>query len=243
MFLVRFDDACETMKHDIWNDALEFLIGLNIRPIVGVVPFNQDPKLKCAPPNSDFWYTVRQWQNLGIEIAIHGCHHVYHNIDRKRQYLPIHSKSEFAGLPPKVQRNLIEKSLAKFQCENVRSRLFMAPSHSFDRVTLSELSQFKQIKFITDGWTLRPYIDKESGLVLVPQQIWSLKKAVKYGIWTVCFHPNDWKKDDLETFKRQILKYQDYCISFDAIASSEYETKDFIDKLSHQLYKILINLK
>src|SRR5436190_22452251 len=76
-FLLRFDDICPTMNWDIWSEIEATMVRLRIKPILAVVPDNRDPVLQVAPPVSDFWQRVRNWQDLGWTMALHGYQHLY----------------------------------------------------------------------------------------------------------------------------------------------------------------------
>lgn len=42
-YVIRLDDACPTMNHANWNRMEYLLDKYSVRPIVGVIPENQDP--------------------------------------------------------------------------------------------------------------------------------------------------------------------------------------------------------
>ena len=44
-YLIRLDDASEYMDLDKWSRMEELLDKYNIKPIFGIIPDNQDPKL------------------------------------------------------------------------------------------------------------------------------------------------------------------------------------------------------
>lgn len=44
-YLVRFDDLCPTANWDVWEPVEATLLDAGVRPLVAVVPDNQDPKL------------------------------------------------------------------------------------------------------------------------------------------------------------------------------------------------------
>ncbi len=76
-YLIRFDDICPTMNWAVWDSIEEYLIRYRVRPILAVVPDNQDPNLVIDPPRDDFWERVRHWQRMGYSIALHGYQHRY----------------------------------------------------------------------------------------------------------------------------------------------------------------------
>jgi len=60
-----------------WAEIESILLDRRIKPILAVVPDNQDPTLRIGPAVDDFWHRVRTWQNRGWTIAIHGYQHKY----------------------------------------------------------------------------------------------------------------------------------------------------------------------
>jgi predicted deacetylase len=51
---------------------MEYLGTYNIKPIVSVIPDCKDPKLNEEKPSQDFWEWVKDVQNKGWHIAVHG---------------------------------------------------------------------------------------------------------------------------------------------------------------------------
>ena len=45
-YLVRFDDICPTMNWSVWEAVEEVLVEADIKPILAVIPDNQDDHLK-----------------------------------------------------------------------------------------------------------------------------------------------------------------------------------------------------
>ncbi|HET8715597.1 MAG TPA: DUF2334 domain-containing protein, partial [Holophagaceae bacterium] len=96
-YILRFDDICPTMNWEVW-EAIEALLDRHgVKPILAVVPDNQDPKLQVDAPRADFWDRVRGWQAKGYTIALHGYQHRY--INRNAGIMGLTHQSEFAGLP------------------------------------------------------------------------------------------------------------------------------------------------
>src|SRR5438034_10018621 len=103
-YILRLDDACPTMNRDMWDRIEELLDRLSIRPIVGVIPENADMSLNCSAADSTFWDRVRTWEKKGWSIALHGFTHARHATPRDAEALvPIHSETEFAGVPLEQQ--------------------------------------------------------------------------------------------------------------------------------------------
>jgi predicted deacetylase len=226
-YIVRLDDACPTMRRDAWSQLEEALDELRIRPIVGVIPDNQDKGLFLSPPDPRFWDRVRSWQEKGWSIALHGLHHQYHAIPAAAEaLLPLHTKSEFVGLSLDEQRRKVARGYALLRAEDIRPRLFMAPSHSFDRDTLRALRDETDIRIITDGYALRPYRDGD--FIWLPQQLWRFR-WMPVGIWTVCLHPNSLGEHELDTVVARLRRLSRRVISVDAALEACKGSKGLVD--------------
>src|SRR5258706_11301801 len=77
-YLIRLDDACPEMDSERWQRVEEVLDEFKIKPIIAVVPDNQDNDLKRQSIDPVFWDKVRRWQSKGWAIAMHGHTHVMH---------------------------------------------------------------------------------------------------------------------------------------------------------------------
>jgi predicted deacetylase len=65
------------MNWAVWRSVEQALLELDVKPIVAVVPDNQDAALKVGEENKNFWDDVRAWQERGWTIGLHGYQHVY----------------------------------------------------------------------------------------------------------------------------------------------------------------------
>ncbi|MGA8259743.1 MAG: DUF2334 domain-containing protein [Arenicellales bacterium] len=190
-YLLRFDDVCPTMNWRVWERIEPTLVENGIKPILAVVPDNQDPKLMVDAPRADFWARVRAWQAAGWCIALHGYQHRY--VTREPGLIGLNTFSEFAGLPETEQRDKLVRALAIFSDNGVRADAWIAPAHSFDLVTLRLLLELG-IDTISDGVYFRPV--RHHGALWIPQQLWDFK-AMPAGLWTVCIHCNAWDEADI----------------------------------------------
>ena len=201
-YLVRFDDICPTMNWSAWETIEAHLQRHAVKPILAVVPDNQDPKLMVDPPRENFWDRVRQWQAQGYTIALHGYQHRY--VNRNPGLMRLTPQSEFAGLPAAEQEAKLRAALAIFAREGVRVDAWVAPSHSFDRATVGILARLG-ISVISDGLWHRPFTDGQ-GTTWIPQQLWAFR-ARPEGVWTVCCHHNDWSERRIEAFGESLRAY------------------------------------
>lgn len=189
-YLYRMDDITPDMD---WGQFWRYM-GLfekhGVRPILGVVPDNQDPALSRGKPNKDFWKILRELKEQGMaDIAQHGYRHKLHQTALGK-YLGITGASkpmsEFAGLPYEVQYERIAAGQRILDNEGLRTDIWMAPCHTFDPVTLKVLRDLG-FRRITDGISLYPF--RHKGLVFIPQQLWQ-PRWFPVGILTVCIHSN-----------------------------------------------------
>ena len=214
-FLLRFDDICPTMDWKLWQQVEKILIQENIKPILAVIPDNQDETLHQGEPNEKFWERIRAWQNLGWTIAIHGYQHRF--VTQDAGILGLRNYSEFAGLPLPEQRAKIAKGLVIFHAQGVRPKLWVAPAHSFDLNTIEALNSFG-IRAISDGFGLYPHRDSRGNL-WIPQQLGKLR-PVPWGVWTLCVHLQDPYYRDLANFRRIIRKVRRRTTTFPEVAKA-----------------------
>jgi predicted deacetylase len=238
-YLIRFDDICPTMNWIIWNQIEAILIEADIKPILAVVPDNQDSKLMLEQPNPFFWEKVRYWQSLGWTIGLHGYQHSYVTTDSG--IIGINNRSEFAGLPLAEQERKLVKALQIFKRENVTPNLWIAPAHSFDKATVKILHKYG-IRCISDGYFLLPHVDTQ-GVMWLPQQLWRFKGR-PCGLWTVCFHHNGWNTSEIERLKQDITRYKNSITTVTSVCSHFSSRRlHFFETFMPKAYLGLMNLK
>jgi predicted deacetylase len=199
-FLLRMDDACQTMDGRKWQMLEELFDGLGIKPVVAVVPDNQDPELQRDNPDPEFWDKVRSWQAKGWTIAMHGYQHVLHNT-KSKLVLPFYEHSEFAGLPYEQQAEKIRRSWKIFGSQGVEPTVWIAPAHCFDLLTLKAVRAETPIRIVSDGIARDQYY--EAGFHWIPQQLWGLTEK-KAGLWTICLHPNTMTEQHIASLRHSI---------------------------------------
>lgn len=204
-YLIRFDDICPTMCWATWNEIERILIANDVRPILAVVPDNRDPELKREPPKSNFWDRVRDWQERGWTIALHGYQHLY--VTRSRGLIGLNQYSEFAGLDYGDQYSKLAAGLQILDVERVHPQLWVAPAHTFDSETLKALRALA-ITDISDGFGLYPHTDSD-GTYWIPQQLGRFH-FFPTGLWTVCIHIDDPVHADTRMFARHINKFRPF---------------------------------
>jgi predicted deacetylase len=238
-FLIRFDDMCPTLNWEVWDKVEQVMIDEGVKPILSVIPDNQDPELLEAEPNELFWDRVRAWQARGWTIGLHGYQHRY--VTNEAGIVGLNSYSEFAGLPYDEQLAKLQKGLAVFGREGVRADVWVAPAHSFDGNTLRALMSLG-VRSVSDGMALYPHRDSQ-GVLWVPQQLWRFRPA-PFGVWTICMH----HKDDMyvrpEFFRQCIREYRQSISSFEEVAKT-YGQRSYglADAAFSTLWKLAIQVK
>ena len=226
-YLIRFDDICPGMNWRMFGEIERICDGAGVRPMLAVVPSNQDPKLDVDSKRDDFWQRVREWQARGWTIGLHGFQHRY--VTRDAGLIGLNDRSEFAGLPAAEQTEKLEQGLEIFRKEGVRAEVFIAPGHSFDAATVASLRALG-VGAISDGFFLSAHRDS-AGTLWVPQQIWSFRYR-PFGLWTVCYHHNGWRDGDLKRFAADVAAYRSRITSFAEVSSAPHiRSKSWTDDL------------
>ena len=237
-YLVRFDDICPTMDWESWDKVEKVLISEGIRPILAVVPDNRDENLIFGKENEHFWLKVRTWKKMGWSIAIHGYQHLYQTDDSG--LLGLNKYSEFSGLSYEQQSKKLQKALKIFESHDVKPNLWVAPAHSFDKVTVRVLSDLG-IEVISDGFFKRPV--KYMNMIWIPQQLWKFRHF-RSGIWTVCYHVNGMKKEELERICSDLNQYNESIISLDyVLKNTSINSFTIFDNIFSKVWVRLIKLK
>ncbi len=245
-YLIRMDDACPTMDLSKWRRVEDALDRFGIKPIVAVVPDNQDHWLMIDPPNAGFWDMVRGWRSKGWTIAMHGDTHVMRETEAK-MVLPFYKRSEFAGLPYEAQAEKIRRAWRIFMSQEIEPTVWIAPAHCFDWVTLKAIFNETSIRIVSDGIARDTYFER--GFHWLPQQLWSLQER-KAGLWTVCLHPNSITKEQASEFERAIERdYASRITSVDKVTLTK-RRKTIIDRayfkyfwMRRDAYSVLLNAR
>ena len=149
-----------------------------VKPLIGVVPANQDTMLHIEKPRIDYWEYLHTLQSEGWCIAQHGCTHIYNT--HKKGCFPLNALSEYAGNSYEEQYASLEKGQKILKGHQIDTDIFMAPAHSYDYNTLKALRELGFTK-ITDGFGRQPY--QWQGLTFYPisfKQSNSLKQEKGY---------------------------------------------------------------
>ena len=227
-FIVRIDDVHEGMNFVRFNDFINTLSMLSIKPIIGVIPHNKDTSLitKNKIPKKIFWNKIRSlYETNKCDIALHGYDHIY--LNNSRGILKYGRKSEFSGIDYNIQYEKIKKGLDIFNNMGVKTELFMAPSHTFDLNTITALNNLG-IKYITDGFNLFPY--KKFNIIFFPH-LFSGFLNFGFGLYTICLHLDTMSEKDYVSLKSKLITHSNNITSFSK--EKENWNKGFFSFLLH----------
>jgi len=235
--LIRLDDIAENMNWDLMEQSERLFDKYKIKPVLGVIPNNQDKDLLTFPKNDNFWERVRKWKNNGWEISMHGSNHVYDRDTKKKDYFSHGGKSEFFGHTLEDQISKIEFGLRKFEKENIQIRSFFAPNHTYDDNTFIALKS-SGINEVIDGYGLMPYT--ENSIKFIPQLLYK-NVSLPFGIQSTQIHLNEWTQKDFNNFEKFIIKNLDKIICYNQ--AIEKLNNNFLYKLLNIFTKRILLLK
>ena len=231
---IRMDDITPDMD---WAKFLRFkeLCDLyQVKPLIGVVPENQDAMLHIDEVRDDFWECLLQLEKEGWVIAQHGCTHIYST--KKKGCFPLNAISEYAGKPYEEQLANLKKGKQILESHGIYTDIFMAPAHSYDKNTLKALKEVGFSK-LTDGFGDRPYEWK--GLTFYPisfKQSNSLKQ--EKGYTTFVIHANTMNEKDFERYEKLFAEHKDKLISYQDYLKVSSEKRGAIGRVKEYLMAI-----
>lgn len=234
MYLIRLDDASEYMDVEAW-DRMEMLLDkYNVKPIVGIIPNNQDETL-VGRYNRDleFWNKAKTWGRKDWTIALHGYTHVYST--NSGGINPVNLRSEFAGIPLEEQRKKIAFGIRVFQEHDLNTKIFFAPSHTFDLNTLEALRVESDIRIISD--TVANDIYKIGGFYFIPQQSGHVRR-LPFKVTTFCYHPNVMSEEDFKILEGFIQQNRNKIGSFQELAFQDREPSLYDNILRKSYFSI-----
>ena len=210
-YLIRFDDLCPTMLRDPLERYLSIVTRYGVRPILAVVPDNQDPALNLQPSDPEFWNRMKSLEAAGATIAMHGYRHLCSS--RGKSLIGLHDETEFAGVEESQQRIWIRYGLTILRDHGLSPRLFVAPRHGFDRSTLRALAR-EGLGILSDGFARRAFTRHD--VIWIPQQIWEPVRKPS-GLWTVCIHSNTAPATLEQKLEQFLEKHAKYVTCFDEV--------------------------
>ena len=233
-YLIRLDDACSTMDAAKWQRMEDMLDKYGVRPMVGVIPNNNDPKQRIDFADSKFWNKVERWTNNQWAIALHGYDHCYISEDGLSGLNPLWSRSEFAGVPLEKQKEKIREGVKILRAHGIDPRYFFAPSHTYDENTLIALKEESNIRIISDTIATKPY--RYGDFAIIPQLGGHCTEMKIPGIWTFCLHPSAMKEEDFVATEKFLKAHKQEFISFYDLDLNNLKNKDFMSRLLSWVY-------
>ncbi|HEX8713749.1 MAG TPA: DUF2334 domain-containing protein [Terracidiphilus sp.] len=227
-YLLRFDDLCPTISQRRWKRFVSLIEEFHLKPILAVIPNNRDYKLQVSKPDPEFWDVMRALEFRGATIALHGYQHVCQSFDGS--LLPMHRRSEFAGVPEATQREWIRDGLEILRGHRLNPRMWVAPRHGFDWTTLAVLRE-QGITVLSDGLARVPV--SRGGMIWIPQQLWEPVEKTK-GLWTICIHPNTEGSEMVDKLRRFLFEHGDRFTSVDRVLA-EYDVSQV--SMAEQAYE------
>ena len=235
-YLIRLDDACSQMNRKKWQRVEEILDKYEIKPMVGIIPHNEDSTTCIELVDVDFATKALNWQKKGWAIALHGYNHVC--TTSIGGINAIHKRSEFAGLSLIEQEEKIIQGYKILIDMGLIPQYFFAPSHTYDENTLKALFKKTTIRIISDTIALQPYTHGK--FTVIPCQMGRFRKLFIGGYWTFCFHPNNMTEEDLVQFETFIRKNRKQFISFNQIKVIN-KSRSFFELFLNWLYFAIRN--
>lgn len=240
-YLIRLDDACPTMDGAKWQRMFDILDRYGVRPMVGIIPHNEDPKQEIDAPDVEFWNKAKLWQQKGYAIALHGYNHCYISDKGLRGLNPLWARSEFAGVSYDVQKQKIRDGFEILSSHGVKPKYFFAPSHTFDENTLKALRECTDIRIISDTIATKPY--KKGDFIFLPQLGGHCTEMKINGIWTFCLHPSAMTEVNFEATERFLKIHKNEFIRYDEIDLLNLRNKSLFGRFISCAYFIQRKLR
>ena len=237
-YIFRLDDIAPNMNWQMLNRVKKLFNQHNVKPIIGVIPKNEDKELKSYPLCPfNFWTEIKNLKEQGWEIAMHGYEHLYNKQCNKNDYMGYGGNTEFVDLPFETQLNKLNLGLEIFKKQNLDVKVFFAPNHTFDQNTIKACKTLG-FKSIVDGYGFTPYYENE--IIFIPQLFYKLF-ALPFGIQTMQLHLNYFLEKDYLNLEKFVIKNEKKIISYDEVCAMERNV--ISDKILRMLIKKILQLK
>ena len=230
-YILRLDDASDYMDTKKWQRMEKLLERYGVKPLVGIIPDNQDPSLvESYQQDPAFWTKVERWKDKGWELALHGCYHKY--ITEEGGMNPVNKRSEFAGVPLEQQCQMIRHGVETLKQHGIFPHVFFAPSHTFDENTLAALKAESEIRIISD--TVANDVYYQDGFYFIPQQSGHVRK-LPFRVVTFCYHPNVMEDADFAALEA-FLKGNGQCFASVLDLAMKKRAKSTLDWMLRKIY-------
>ena len=225
------------MNHVKWEQIEDILSRYDIRPMVGIIPHNEDPQLIIDPEETLFWTeggTLNRWEKRGWKIALHGYNHMFISNQGLEGLNPLWARSEFAGLPIDIQKLKIKEGVSIMRKAGYNPACFFAPAHTYDENTMKALLEESDIRIICDTIAIKPY--RYSDFIIIPQICGRCRNMPIGGTYTFCLHPNYMREEDFCQTEMFIKKNLRNFMSFDDLDFVNLTKKDMLSRAISFLY-------
>jgi len=240
-YIFRLDDINPSMNWNEFHKYINLFKKYNIKPLIGVIPDNQDKEIKKNEFNDNFWKIIKDLvDSEAIDISQHGYQHqLFPTSIQSPHSIGVFSKeSEFSGLSRKEQYEKVLKGKNIMQEYGVESDIWMSPAHTLDDKTIEVLVDLG-FKIITDGSGLFPF--KSEKILFVPQQF-ERPRRMPIGVITFCIHTNNSSDIIYQDTEKLLESSSKDCISIrDVKVGKDKLRYYFINKL-FQFFLIKIRL-
>lgn len=226
-YAFRMDDVTPDMSWGKFESFVALFREHGIRPLLGVVPDNRDETLRHDPPRADFWERVRSLAAEGWPVAQHGYQHL--TLSRDGGLLRMNRHSEFCGLGEAEQLARITAGQEILRREGLATDIWMAPAHSYDRLTLRAL-RTAGFRYVTDGLTLYPY--EAGGLKFIPCQM-GRPRRMPLGDITIAIHANKASEAYLESVRAFVAAERESIQDFSVLLAAP--PKNYLNRYSERL--------
>lgn len=197
---VRLDDITPDMDWGRFWRFKALLDRYQVKPLIGVVPDNQDENLMLEKENreEEFWTVIKQLKEEGWVVAMHGCYHRYSS--SRGGLFPLNNFSEFAGLSYEKQKEMLTYGREILSKNGITTDMFMAPAHSYDTNTLRALRD-TGFRAMTDGFGNHPYCFQ--GLIFYPISF-RLNRTLhkRTGYSTMVVHTNTVSEQNVKRYEK-----------------------------------------
>lgn len=239
---IRLDDITPDMDWSKFNYFESVLDELGIKPIIGVVPKNEDETLHMEEENPKFWDKVRKLRAKGWVIAQHGYNHIYST--KEGGLFPLNKFSEFAGEDYDIQFAKITQGKRILHEEDITTDVFMAPGHSFDKNTIKALRN-SGFKAITDGFGKSPF--KRDGIIYYPiaEKRSKVFSDNRDGRTTLVYHLNTMTMEQIKSEEEKLRRNRDKLESFTLLpdASNQSKIQRLEEYLKANIKRILVSIR
>lgn len=224
---IRIDDITEDMDWDKMNRFESMLDRYGICPLIGVIPCNKDESLMTGQKKADYAAWLKEKQKQGWVIAMHGHDHVY--TTKKGGLFPLNHFSEFAGLPFEDQLHKLREGCKAIKALDIRTDVFMAPAHSFDKNTVKALKMCG-FQYITDGFGDGPY--KRDKIIYLPIAVQRSKELHKSaGITTFVVHTATMKEEDFLSYEKLFASHRGQFVHYSEMMKMDVVPQTWMQRI------------